>query len=521
MTDNHSHQLPILACIEKNPKIPDWVREIEESLLQGIVRFLTSLHSQIRSKDIKFLCEPWVHFFSHSMLHRYEQIRKEKPIANQFHSTNSPPPGDTLSFIELSRTDDYRLMIDKSMMGETVSFKCRNSIESIFHKTASNRTRVTGYKTGLPRKYRYLLPWLSLNEINFVNTSKQQIECPHDMKIRAMLDAHLCQHISTHDRSLTTWLGSACAGLFPISILENLNNSLMEKKNLPKQTSLYSANAWDIIDEWKIYAISQKSLHKTKWIGSPHALNHGSLAIFWQREFELNYLDKYLTWGWIPKRTTHAKVIDFHPPHFPQKISPPPHQIDLKKGILISSAGRPCHLLEYPYYPEKFTNYIRTQLELAHQLQIHTQQKVVIRNRPKDLGWDLKKMVDDLKNPNISLEFQQGSFKKRLSNSALHVCDNLSTTIAESLMENHPTLVLITQDYFEIHPEAREAWHELARVGILHHSIEGLIGKIDQSGNDILAWWNNSDTQFAIKKFLFMQVREGANISMWKKVLLK
>lgn len=506
---------------EINQKVPVWVAQIEDSLLQGLVGFLQSINPSIQAKLLAFLCEPWVHFFSHGTLHRYELIKRERSIAASFNTVNSPPPGDTHAFLELSRTVDYKCMIDSSLLGETVSFRCRNTIETIRHSDRPSRATITCYKTGLPRKFRYLLSWLSLWKIKILNKSGQLLHHPPDTHLREKLQEHLSGCLDTPDSSLTTWISGACAALFPVSILESLGSSWLKKTGLYRQTALFSANAWDIIDEWKIYASVQKSMYQTKWIGSPHALNHGSLEIFWQREFELKYLDKYLTWGWTPIAEHNADVTDFYPPHFPQEMNRPPRSIDWEKGILISSAGRSRHLLEYPYYPENFLIYLETQVKLAQQLQSHTQLDVTIRNRPKDLGWDLENMIRELKNLKITIEFQKGTFRDRLKRCALHVCDNFSTTIAESLLQNHPTLILITHDYFLMHAQARNAWQDLNRVGILHHSVEGLITQIERIKQEPLTWWNHADTQSAIKYFLHDQARNGGDIWKWMQALLK
>ncbi len=498
-----------------------WVDAIEDSLNQGIAEFLQSCNPEITTPQaFSFLCAPWVHFFTHGVLHRYEQITKIEGNASHFHLLVTAPPGDTLSFIELSRTSTYQHMIDAALRGESATFSCRSEIEALEYPKEWRTAKIIGYKTAFPKQTRYSVPWLSLGSIRFCLTSKKLIQCDLNLDLRNELCNHLERHLLTPNPALTAWLSSACAALFPIALLENLGPSWRHKLGLPVRQALYSTNAWDIMDEWKIYALAQKQLHHARWIGSPHALNHGCLAVFWQREFELKYLDHYLSWGWQPLQRTQALVHEFHPPHFPFKLRTPSPNWKSNGGLLISSAGRPRHLLEYPYDPEQFEAYLHTQTELAMSLQTLTGQAVMIRTRPKDLGWDLKKIIHDLGNENVSLEFQKGSFSKRVQQSAVHISDNFSTTIAESLLQNHPTLVLITDDYFQLHPQAQSAWDVLEQVGIAHTNPRSLLHQVEKIKSDIMGWWSAPHMQQAIKKFLHHQVRPGATSWQWTQTLL-
>lgn len=499
---------------------PHWIIQIEKSILEVIIDFLKIKNPPIEKKYLSFLCAPWVHFFSHSALHRYELMRDIKPVNTSFAHTSLTAPGDTLDFLELSRTSEYATMLDNSLNGQHVTFKCRGNIETIDHKKSTRRTLTVAYKTGFPRKLRYFIPLISLGKISIIDSSKASIQCSRNSILRDEFSIYLSNKLTTPDPSLTIWLSEACAALFPLAILENLQSSWDKNYSLPKREKLFSANAWDIIDEWKIYAITQKERFQTRWVGSPHALNHGSSSIFWQRNFELDYLDEYLTWGWSSDQNHHAQIQEFHPPHFPQKIKIPPKKYTWGKGILISSAGRPKHLLEYPYYPRDFEKYLVTQLLMAQELQHVTQEEVTIRSRPKDLGWDIGAMISNLKNSKIKIEFQNGPFKKRLESSSIHICDNISTTIVESLLCNHPTMVLMTHEYFDIHPQAKVAWQALEQAGIAHFTLNSLIEKINSIQKDMEVWWNSGNTQFAIRFFIENQARDGGNIRIWTKKLL-
>jgi putative transferase (TIGR04331 family) len=124
--------------------------------------------------------------------------------------------------------------------------------------------------------------------------------------------------------------------------------------------------------------------------------------------------------------------------------------------------------------------------------------------------------------PQVTLEFQQGKFSERLAQCRLHICDNCSTTIAESLWANHPTLILITEDYFQLCPDAAEEYDALARASVFHTSQASLLAHIKRlEGGGLEAWWLAARTQEAIQHFLDGQGRTGSRLKHWKQALLQ
>jgi putative transferase (TIGR04331 family) len=321
-------------------------------------------------------------------------------------------------------------------------------------------------------------------------------------------------------KNLSLWLAARAIELFPKSLLENLEINLSKKSQLPGNKNLFSADGWHIIDDWKIYALAQKLTHKTHWIGAPNAVSHGSLAQFWQRNFEFTHIDTYLTWGWQLQYIGANKLVPFYAPHHAGKKQRFFSSRIKSKGILISSAARPKHLLEYPYYPDRFQIYLKNQLKLAQELNEVFHERITIRTRPKDLGWNVKELVNDLKNSDIRIEFQSGRFSDRLLLCRLHICDNCSTTIIESFWANHPTLILITVDYFQLHPEAIDDYVLLAEAGIFHSSLESLIRHCESIREAPETWWMLPQTQEAVQNFLSKQGRLGGGLRVWTHALI-
>lgn len=500
---------------------PRLVQEIQGLLITTVSGFLQARLKILSAENMRFLCEPWVHFFVHSALHRTEL--HGLPSSRTRDVANYPPertvPGDTLSFFEYFRTPQYRQYLDATLTGEEAALDCRAEVH-LLGETPNRLASTVCYKPCFPRDFRYRLQLYSLGRIGFLQDKAIPFETPTDWALRARLAAAIRAVLAQQPTELADWLAERAAELCPKSLLEHLPTNYAEKLHSAPRQALFSADAWHIIDDWKVYALAQKNRHGARWIGAPNALSHGSLAVFWQREFEISVLDTYLTWGWIAPTSVHCQLIQFNSPHFAGRTQPQPVRTIHNQGILISAAARPRHLLEYPYTPERFGHYLTTQLDLATAAHTLSGQPVAIRTRPRDLGWDVKTMVQALGLPQVTLEFQEGKFSERLAQSKLHICDNCSTTIAESLWANHPTLILINEDYFQIPPAAAPEYAKLASVGIFHQDKETLFHHLVMMGNNIDAWWSSPQTQQAISDFLQQQGRTGSTITVWKQALL-
>jgi len=424
-------------------------------------------------------------------------------------------PGDTLAFFEFFRTPAYPAYLDARLDGKPHAIECRDDVQCFTHPR-SKHIRTECFKPCFPRSFRYALQFFSLGRIRFTPEKATYQSVATDWNERRRLKEHVVQSLSSELGRAAPWMAACVAELFPKSLLENLGESHRQKSTLPARRALFSADAWHIIDEWKIYAVAQKSKYQSMWMGSPNALGHGSLAVFWQREFEINHLDHYLTWGWsIP---SNHNVRPFYSPHYAgQNWSIPSAP---GSGILISSAARPQHLLEYPYTPDRFESYLMQQLKLATQLHRCSHMSVTIRSRPRDLGWDVAAMVQSLKEPNITIEFQSGKFVDRLKQSAMHICDNCSTTIVESFWANHPTMILLEKNrYFDVKEEAQEEYEVLRQCGIYHDNMESLIRQFEKIKDNVTQWWIDPSTQRAVQFYLGRQGRCASTLKDWKKVL--
>lgn len=499
---------------------PAHVVEIEALITGALCEHLSTLGLGLSNEHLEFLCAPWTHFFTHTALHRWELHAVSHsdwaPAGADVRSADRAIPGDTVAFMEFSRTPAYPDYLDSTLSGHDGVFTGRTEVEVVEEKLPAYVRTVT-FISSLPRRFRYLLQLFSLGRIRDLDNKPIRLAIATNWSAREAVACRVRAALLPSFPHLASWLSARVPELFPKSLLEQLPISFQQKLQLPARRVLFSAIAWQIIDDWKIYALAQKLRHQAVWVGSPHAVGHGTLAAFWPREFEISHVDTYWSWGWS---SADAKVVPFYCPYFaglPRSAPALTHRTD---GLLISAAARPQHLLEYPYMPDRFERYLCTQLTLADAAQKLTQGPVSIRTRPRDLGWDVQQMVRSLNNPKVVLEFQTGKFFDRLERSWLHICDNCSTTIVESLWANHPTLILITEDYFQITPAARREFELLASVGIFHDKAESLLKQLADLEDTLESWWRAPATQQAIGEFLFRQGRGGSGLTSWKRALL-
>jgi putative transferase (TIGR04331 family) len=497
------------------------VSKVEDIVLNTIVSYLEAINPNISKHNLSFLCAPWVHFFTHSVIYKYQNQVKAGEISisggNEFnHSDKNQIPGDTLAFMEYSRTEAYSRYLEESLIGFGGKIDCRSSVQVLdisFPKAAET----IAYMSCLPRHARLIITIASLGSVRFLKNQYKLVSFPTNWELRYGLAGIIKIGLEQEFLNLSHWFSQRVIEFFPKSLLEYLPSNLESKSRSHHRKILFSANAWGIIDDWKVYAVVQREIAAVKLVGASHSLNYGWLLNFWQRDFEVLYLDRYLTWGWV--MNGKPNVIPFSAPQLIILRGKFKSFKSIRSGVLISSAARPKHLLEYPYTPDKFELYLNTQMELANRVQHQLKEEVAIRTRPSDLGWNLPKRIRLINNNHVIIEYQSGKFRNRLRKCRLHICDNCSTTVIESFALNHPTLVLITSDYFEISPTAENETQKLIEVGVMHTTIDSLIKKLASVNFQIEHWWNGESIQEAIKNFLEHQGRFDASLMDWKREL--
>jgi putative transferase (TIGR04331 family) len=253
-------------------------------------------------------------------------------------------------------------------------------------------------------------------------------------------------------------------------------------------------------------------------IGSPHSVAYGALESFWLRKFEINHLDLYLTWGW---KSDCSNVIDFYWPNNSGRKEEFNYNNsnEQRKKILLTTAARPKHTLEYPYHVSIYEKYLQEQIELIKRINSDLSHKVYVRTRDKTTGWGIVNLYAKSQ-LNVTVEKQSGSFTRILNNFEIHISDNCSTAYLESIAANWPTLIVNSSSYFIFSDQGNEYYLGLKQVGIYHESIDSLINHLRSINNNIKGWWFSEEVQKSINTFMYTQGRHTQSTTEWLEKLL-
>ncbi|HQS58837.1 MAG: hypothetical protein B7Y56_12420 [Gallionellales bacterium 35-53-114] len=468
----------------------------------------------LEMRDKEFIVAYWVHFFSHSALSIWFSGEQGK-ISNEANYRNIP--ADTTAFMGINRTLDYANYLHATLnnsMPETV-FKMERQ-NSVLDTGKMRGMHVLLYKTGFSKTFRLWLSIVSVWKIRSFSKIKKLPLSQGDHAKRNRIASKLQKLLKEH--AFGDWYSIRLVEFLPAIYLEDFSNVAQEYGKIKSGLkAIFSRDCWSSDDSLKLFSVLSANRENAKplRIGSPHAMNYGALKEFWLRDYEAKYMDKYLSWGWSYPNITPFYVAQY------SGVSRPgsPARIRADFEILITGAARPMHLLEYPYSVEAFSGYMNRQIGLAGDLAKETGLKVTIRTRQKERGQELENRISAFGDVGFNFEYQGEAFSKRVKN-CLHISDNTSTTVIETLWLNQPTLLLIEPGYFEIWENAAAEFGELERAEIFHTSRESIVRFILENKGRINEWWSAPATQYAVDIFLDKQARLGGTLKDWKKVLL-
>jgi len=278
---------------------------------------------------------------------------------------------------------------------------------------------------------------------------------------------------------------------------------------------IFSANAWYYDEVFKTWASGCQARGSTL-VGSQHGGNYGALRCMPSEDHEAAILDRYYTWGW--ERTgTAARV---KPMPAPKLAGRERRQADNRKeGVLWVSTMLPRYLVQYPWLPADFTEYLSWQARFAAALPQPVAAATRLRPHREDNGWDL---VDRLRDqvPGLRIESWDIPFQDSVRDCRLYVCDHLSTTFIEALATNTPTLLFWDPRANVIRPDAREYYDLLRSHGVLFDTPEAAAEAVNSIYSDVEAWWNEPGRQRAVARFCQRFARTAPDaIPLWREEL--
>jgi len=464
--------------------------------------------------DRQFVLAFWIHFFTHSSLAAWDDSeRRQETSLNCFDYV----PADTAAFMAICRLDEYMSYLRSTLNNTQIEHNIKpNRKNKVLLISQYYLAHTLLYNAGFSKKLSALLTIVSLGKINSFVKSRELQEIPIDRTKRIALAGKLKQRLQGYE--FGCWFANRLIEFFPTIFLEDFERiAEIYRQHTGKIKVIFSRDCWSSDDSLKLLSVIHHNSGQAKIlkIGAPHSLNYGCLRDFWLRDHETRHLDQYLTWGW-----TGRNVESFYPsqyacsgrPVYPKEL---PHDFE----IVITGASRPAHTIEYPYSHQKFLYYLDNQIDLAQKLTVATGRAVTIRTRQRDRGSVLQNRLSSLESRRFKLEYQSGSLLRRLRKS-LHISDNPSTAIIETLWAKHPTLLVMSPGYFELLPETSYEFNLLKSAGIFHNSVDSAVNFLVLNKDKLNQWWLSELTQTAITEFLKFQAKPGGTLREWKTKLL-
>lgn len=288
------------------------------------------------------------------------------------------------------------------------------------------------------------------------------------------------------------------------------------RRKFPEQSgAIFSANGWYYDEPFKQWA-ANSSEAGSLLLGTQHGGNYGALKTMPSENHETSIMDYYYSWGW-ELADCNAIVV---PMPATKLVGRPEIGADMqKKEVLWVATAAPRYLVTLPFLPSHFHEYLSWQIRFAKALPSEVMQETRFRPHYADYAWDILGRVKDCI-PDIRIDSWEVPFQTSLENCRLYVCDHLSTTFAEALAVNKPTILFWNPHANELRLEAQAYFDLLRYCGILFDTPEAAASAVAVAYDDIEAWWNAPQRQEAIKKVCNRFARKDPDaITIWGKEL--
>jgi len=279
------------------------------------------------------------------------------------------------------------------------------------------------------------------------------------------------------------------------------------KNNYPlNPVAIFTASSWYFEEDVKLWAAISKEKGATL-IGTQHGGNYGSTVDTFEEEFETEITDRYYTWGW-EKKNCRAQVIPFYGSKLigRKKIGPS----NSKEGILFIST----EVSRYPIYICRYASILKKYLSWQQIFikKVDTKIKPMLRIRlhKNDCDFEMHERWKAFA-PDLLVEGYDVPFLSSLRDCRLFICDHLSTTFAEALCSNKPSILFWDRESHTLKDEAVQYYNMLNDVGILYYSPEEAAEKVNLVYSDVEKWWNRLDLQSALKIFTDKYARSIKN----------
>ncbi|MBN4079732.1 hypothetical protein JYT60_00680, partial [bacterium AH-315-C08] len=303
--------------------------------------------------------------------------------------------------------------------------------------------------------------------------------------------------------------------LIPMQIPKSFLERYSEMKNIalrvyPKKPKvILTGNALYVDEGFKIWTADQVE-QGVKLVGIQHGGNYGTSRLSSFEKHEIDISDRYFSWGWSPKNESKVvplsgnKLIGIE-----KAISPNP-----RGNILWTCVFLPRYfhrVYSTPMGPQ-VSSYIEDQKNFLKSASKEVAKLLVMRTKPIEYGWQIKDRLKEW-DPNVQLDWGDGSFYEKINGSRLVVVTGNATVFLETLAANFPTIMFWDPRYWEVRPEAEPFYNILRQAGILYDTPPAAAEKINDIYINPMEWWIQPDVQEA--RSLFCQQYAYLNEENW------
>ena len=284
-------------------------------------------------------------------------------------------------------------------------------------------------------------------------------------------------------------------------------------KNKPQK--IFGVSPFFTSDDFNMYAAYWRE-QGVKIIGAQHGLNYEFEQDIGRTEYILS--DIFYTWGNLYEND-NTKIKKFC-------------AWDLQKTKNIGGQGENIlygltdyNRCKYSIRYSRFINYMYDNIVFLSNIDPKNHKNVVVRLRNNaEKNWRYSEKIQ-LKCPWVKFsDANIHSFVHDLRDTKVFICDNISTCIAEALINNIPTIIFLDKKIIEktLYKANYEILDKLERAKILFYSPREAADHLNTVYDSVDMWWNDDFTQQIKNEFCERYIKTDLNwLDKWCDLLMR
>jgi putative transferase (TIGR04331 family) len=285
----------------------------------------------------------------------------------------------------------------------------------------------------------------------------------------------------------------------PMSLVENFDEIQRAVKDRVKKVpdAFFTAHLHLASDSFLIWAVMQRK-KGMKLILSQHGGLYGQgLVPTRGAEFEQEFADHYLHWGWAdsPNATKIPSQLNVWAKRRKRSNQ-------LKQMLMITDCTFRFSRRPWPNTTENI-RYKQMLLEAYEALDEDVRKQTVVRLHHDHDKYDESHEKMWLERfPNATVNDGLSSIWKLRRRARLIVCTSLGTSEIEQFGRNMPTILRLDPEVHALRPSCVELFGEMERVGLVHWTTESFSQFVHDHWSDIDGWWGSPETQKVVTKYM-------------------